>query len=147
LCWIAALFTLAVRISSIHFQEILQSNLQPMIASSFPWCVTSLPRAASRPSSLPSRFVSPLRFRLNNRDLHTCRPLPSLPLSEREIIHRLEKSLRRTQRLGLFCLSVTTGTLTVLSLQVQAVTNSSEELNRGFESAGRTLVEGFHGLK
>ena len=74
------------------------------------------------------------------------RPLASLPLSEREIIHHLERSLRRTQLLGLFCVSVTTGTLALLSLHVRSLQNSLEDLNRGFESAGRTLVEGFYGL-
>ena len=130
----------------IRFQEILQSNLQPMIASKFPRFVTSLPQAASRPSLLPSRFVSPLRFRLNNLSLLMRRPLASLPLSEREIMHRLEKSLRWTQALGVFCLTLTTGTTTLLSLEVEAVKNSLKDLNWGFESAGRTLVEGFHGL-
>src|SRR5271154_1746012 len=107
----------------IRFQEILQSNLQPMIASNFSRRVTSLPQAASRPSLLPSRFVSPLRFRLNNRGFLMRRPLASLPLSEREILYRLEKSLRWTQALGVFGLTVTTATITLLSLEVEAVRN------------------------
>src|SRR5271170_5851379 len=117
-----------------------------MIASSFARCIKSVPQAASRPSLFRSRVVSHLPLPLNNRGLFELRPLASLPLSEREIIYRLEKSLLRTQLLGIFCLSVTTCTIALLSAEVQSLKTSVEDLNQGFESAGRTLVEGFHGL-
>jgi len=71
--------------------------LPTMIASTLPRCHKLLPHITASPSSLKWPSASVLHCVNPRRSVFTLRPISQLPISEKEMIQRLEKSLQCTQ--------------------------------------------------
>jgi hypothetical protein len=117
-----------------------------MIASTFARCQKSLPHAAALPSRFKSLCASPLRLINPRRTAFTLRAISDRPISEKEKIRCLEKSLRMTQLLGIYCTSLMMAGILIAFYKIESVEECLDNFNDGFEGAGKLLAKEFRRL-
>jgi len=118
-----------------------------MIASTLPHCHKSLSRITARSCLLKSRSPVVLRCINPRRSVFTLRPISHLPISEKEMIQRLEKSLQCTQIHFYLSGIVLTACLFITSLRLKWIDEAFQDLDDGFRDAGNLLASELQGLK